>query len=67
MKPHDIRQRSTTELYATLHEKQKRISEVYFNLAAGRVKNVKEANTLRREIAQVKTVIHEKEKEKNNA
>lgn len=63
MKPRDAREKTTPELLSALHAAQKRLGELYFDLAAGRVKNVKEVASLRREGARIKTLIRERKRE----
>ncbi len=62
MKAKDIREKTDAELSNALYAAQKRLSELYFDLAAGRVKNVKEASAIRREQARIKTVMRERKK-----
>ena len=61
MKPREIREKSTQELTAALRDVHKHLSNLHFDLASGRVKNVKEAANLRREAARIQTVLHERE------
>lgn len=63
MKPRDLREKADAELVAALQATQKRLSELYFDLAAGRVKNVKEVANLRREQARIKTIMRERKKQ----
>ncbi len=60
MKTRDIKEKTTEELLRILPVIEKQLSDARFNLAAGRVKNVKEAKLLRRAIACIKTVAHER-------
>lgn len=48
------------DLLQTLPVVERQLSDVRFNLAAGRVKNVKEAKLLKRTIARIKTVMRER-------
>lgn len=50
------------DLRQTLYGVQKRISELYFDLAAGRVKNVKEVSSLRRQAARINTILGERKR-----
>lgn len=56
MKPTELRQKNIVELSAVEHEANERLRSVRFDLAAGRVKNVKEAKALRRTIARAHTI-----------
>ncbi|TSC80807.1 MAG: hypothetical protein G01um101429_116 [Parcubacteria group bacterium Gr01-1014_29] len=59
MKPRDAREKSIAELKTALYDVQKQLGDLYFDLAAGRIKNVKGAATLRREAARIKTILHD--------
>jgi ribosomal protein L29 len=63
MKYRELKDKTTAQLSAELHVVQKQVREVYFNLASGRVKNVKEAAALRRKIAQLNTALTERKRE----
>jgi len=60
MKTREIKEKTTEELLQMLPLVVKQLSDVRFGLAAGRVKNVKEAGSLRRTIAQIQTVVRER-------
>jgi len=60
MKIREIKEKTTEDLLQILLGIEKQLSEVRFGLAAGRVKNVKEAGLLRRTVARIKTVVHER-------
>jgi len=62
MKILELREKTETELEAALHAVHQRLSSLHFDLAAGRVKNVKEVASLRREAARIKTVLRERER-----
>lgn len=59
MKVAELRQKNMKELRVLQHETDEHLRAIRFDLAAGRVKNVKEARTLRRTIARVHTIISE--------
>lgn len=59
-KSQELREKSPVELQRMIQEKRDELGELYFNLAAGRVKNVKEASSIRREIARMQTLLKEK-------
>jgi len=60
MKTREIKEKTTEELLQMLPAIARQLSDARFGLAAGRVKNVKEASLLRRSIAQIKTIVHER-------
>lgn len=60
MKLREIKEKTPEDLSQILPTVEKRLSEVAFGLAAGRVKNVKEAASLRRTIARIKTILRER-------
>lgn len=60
MKIREIKEKTTEDLLRILPDTEKQLSEVRFGLVAGRVKNVKEARLLRRTVARIKTVVHER-------
>ena len=62
MKAKDMREKVDAELTTSLQVVRKRLGELYFDLAAGRVKNVKEVASLRREQARIKTIMRERKK-----
>jgi len=63
MKARELREKTTVELEAALHAAHQRMSGLHFDLAAGRVKDVKEVSSLRREAARIKTLLRERERE----
>ena len=60
MNIHEIKEKTTEDLLRILPDIEKQLNEVRFGLAAGRIKNVKEAGLLRRTVARIKTVVHER-------
>ena len=60
IKIREIKEKTTEDLLRILPDIEKQLSEVRFGLAAGRIKNVKEAGLLRRTVARIKTVVHER-------
>jgi len=55
----DIRKKGDGELARILKEKQAALRDFRFAGAGGRTRNVREGRTLRREIAQIQTVMGE--------
>lgn len=62
MKAHELRELSLTELNARLQDEQETLQDMKFNHAvAGQLENPARVKMTRREIARLKTIIHEKE------
>ncbi|MEK7647051.1 MAG: 50S ribosomal protein L29 [Patescibacteria group bacterium] len=57
MKIKELRQKSEAELQNLLDKSRDRLIQFKFNVSLGKEKNVKEARTLRRDIARILTVI----------
>ena len=57
MKIRELRQKSKEELAKLLSEKRNRTLSLGFDLAGGRVKNVKEMREIKRDIARILTLI----------
>ena len=57
MKIRELRQKSKEELSKLLSEKRNRTLGLGFDLAGGRVKNVKEMREIKRDIARILTLI----------
>lgn len=60
MKTKELRQLSKQELANLLREKKGDLQLFYFKIARGRVKNVKEARELRKDIARIFTLLNVK-------
>jgi len=61
MKAPELRQKETGELEKLLRENREKLRELRFNLASGKVKNVKELHGLKKDIARILLVIKEKQ------
>ena len=64
MKKNDLatlRQKEVKDLEKMLKEKKADVAKTEVNTVAGKEKNVKKANNLRREISQILTLIRERE------
>jgi large subunit ribosomal protein L29 len=59
-KTKDLRQKSNEELNQLLSESQKKLRELRFNLASGKVKNVRSVRALKKDIARILTILNEK-------
>jgi len=62
MKAHEMRELTVTELKARLEDEEKALQDMKFNNAvAGQLENPARIKLTKREIARLKTVIHEME------
>lgn len=59
MKVDQLREKSEEELEKLLKEKREALQDAKFQLASGRVKNVKKARNLRKTIARILTILNE--------
>ncbi len=57
MKSQALRQKTKEELMKTLHDTEEALGQFRFSIAGAKTKNVREGRTLRRQIAQIKTVL----------
>ena len=57
MKIKDINKKSNKELIKLLNEKRERLRELRFDLASGKVKNVKEIRNTKKDIARMLTIL----------
>ncbi len=64
MKVSDLRKNKKKELEKMIEDKRKKLQDVRFRLSSGRVKNVKEARDLRKDIAKILTILKEGSYEK---
>jgi len=59
-KPKELRLKPDVELNQLLSESQKKLRELRFNLASGKVKNVRTIRVLKKDIARILTILGEK-------
>lgn len=64
MKVRELRQKSNKELQQTLINLRDKLRELRFNLAGGKVKNIKEIHQTKKDIARVLTLLKENAKGK---
>ncbi|MEK7503828.1 MAG: 50S ribosomal protein L29 [Patescibacteria group bacterium] len=57
MKISEIRQKTKKELESMLRERRERLRNLRFDLASGKVKNVREIRELKKDIARVLTLL----------
>ncbi|MBI2625317.1 MAG: 50S ribosomal protein L29 [Candidatus Nealsonbacteria bacterium] len=61
MKVQELRQKQENELKALLKESRERLRQLRFDLAAGKVKNVREIREIKKNIAKILTILCQKE------
>ena len=59
MKASELRQKSKPELQKLLQDLRERLRQLRFDLAAGKVKNVREIRQIKKDIARILTLLHE--------
>jgi len=59
-KSKELRLKPEEELNQLLSESQKKLRELRFNLASGKVKNVRTIRVLKKDIARILTILNEK-------
>jgi len=57
MKIAELRQKTKSELEGLLNDDREKLRQLYFDLSAGKVKNVREVRKTKKEIAQIFTLI----------
>ena len=60
MKAIELRKRDKKELEKTVLELRKKLSDLRFKFSSGKLKNVKEINNSKKELARILTVLKEK-------
>jgi len=60
VKAKELRLKPEEELNQLLSESQKKLRELRFNLASGKVKNVRTIRVLKKDIARILTILNEK-------
>lgn len=63
MKSKDIRKKTTEECLGLLSEKSKKIYDVRFASSTAKLKNTKERHNLKKDIARIKTILKESQKD----
>ena len=59
MKITELRQKSKSELQKILQDSRERLRQLHFDLAAGKVKNVREIRKIKKDIAHILTLLRE--------
>ena len=65
MKTSELRQKSKSELQRLLQNNRERLRQLRFDLAAGKVKNVREIRQVKKDIARILTILNQKSNIKN--
>ena len=60
MRIQELRQKSKAELQKMLQDNQEKLRQLRFDLAAGKVKNVREIHLLKKDIARILTLLKQK-------
>ena len=60
MKIRELRHKTKKELRQTLVTSRDKLRELRFNLAGGKVKNIKEVHQIKKDIAKILTLLNEK-------
>lgn len=60
MKTSELRQKSKSELQKLLQDNREKLRQLRFDLASGKVKNIREIRKVKKTIAQVLTLLKEK-------
>jgi len=57
MKFKELRQKTISELKRSVEEKREKLRDLRFNLASGKVKNVRELKEVKKDIAKILTIL----------
>lgn len=57
MKANELRQRTKEELQKFLSEEREKLRQLRFDLASGKVKNIREIRKIKKDIARILTVL----------
>jgi len=55
----ELRKKSKSELQAIIATSRERLRKLRFDLASGKVKNIREIRELKKDIARILTILHE--------
>jgi large subunit ribosomal protein L29 len=61
MKPDKLKKKTSPELQDLLIEKRKKLEDLRFDLAAGKLKNIKGIREIKKDIARILTFLREQE------
>jgi len=57
MKARELRQKSKAKLQKILRDKREKLRDICFNLASGKIKNVRKIKELKKDIARILTLL----------
>lgn len=57
MKPSELRQKSPEDLKNLLRESKEKLTQLRFDLASGKVKNIREIRLVKKDIARILTIL----------
>jgi len=60
MKIKELRQKSKDDLNKILQDNKEKMRQIRFDLSSGKVKNVREINKIKKDIARILTILNEK-------
>lgn len=60
MKIKELKQKSEKDLQGLLQEDRERLRQLKFDLSAGKVKNVREVRSIKKDIARILTILNNK-------
>jgi large subunit ribosomal protein L29 len=60
MKVKELRQKSKDDLNKILQDDREKMRQIRFDLSSGKVKNVREINKIKKDIARILTILNEK-------
>lgn len=63
MKISELRQKTESELRKLLQESRERLRSLRFDLASGKIKNVREIRKIKKDIAKISTLLNEQKTE----
>jgi len=64
MKTSELRKKNKDELQKAVRELKKKLSDLRFKFSSNKLKNVKEINSVKKEIARILTILSEQSSEK---
>lgn len=64
MKKEEIKTKSNDDLKKLLQDEKEKLRQLRFDLAAGKVKNIREIRLMKKEVARILTKINKKEDDK---
>jgi len=59
MKIQELRQKPKGELHKILQDNREKLRQLRFDLVSGKIKNVREVRKIKKEIAQVSTILNQ--------